>query len=209
MEIGNRVFAGLEGSRGNGSAEVTAGELDGRRGAANVHEGGKILVRAAKCVGNPASESRVIKLPAAMAGAGLYDRGKMIALVAPQGTNDSDIVDAAADMRKPIGDGDAGFAVAREGAQAADHRALHFGEVVAEADGVDEFSGVFVVLGIEGIDVADAAAHEKEDNGPGLRLLQEGGGNFLRLGKEAAERQSKKSTPELVNKATARVAAAW
>ena len=45
-----------------------------------------------------------------------------------------------------------------------DHRPLHLRDVVAEADGVDQLAGLLVVLGIEGVDVADAAAHEQEDD---------------------------------------------
>src|SRR6185295_11152653 len=123
----------------------------------------------------------MIKLPSAMAGAGFDDSGKMIALVTPHGANNSDVVDHTADVRKPIGNGYAGFAVTRKGAQAGNDRALHFSEVVAEADGVDELSCVLVVLRIESVDVADAAAHEKEDDGPGLRLTDDGLGNFFRL----------------------------
>ncbi len=114
----------------------------------------------------------MIELPSAMAGGGFDDGGKMIALVAPHRADDGDVVDHAADVRKPIGDRDAGFAVAREGAQAGNHRALHLGEVVAEADGIDELARALVVLGIEGVDVADAAAHEKEDDGLGLSVDQ-------------------------------------
>ena len=44
------------------------------------------------------------------------------------------------------------------------------GDVVAEADGVDQLARVLVVLRIEGIDVADAAAHEQEDDRFGLGL---------------------------------------
>ena len=60
--------------------------------------------------------------------------------------------------------------VPRERAQAGDHRPLHLGEVVAEADGIDQLAGPFVVLGIEGVDMADAAAHEQEDDRLGLGL---------------------------------------
>ena len=42
--------------------------------------------------------------------------------------------------------------------------------VVAEADGIDQLAGVLVVLRIEGVDVADAAAHEQEDDRLGLGL---------------------------------------
>ena len=48
------------------------------------------------------------------------------------------------------------------------HRPLHLRDVVAEADGVDQFAGPLVVLGIERVDVADAAAHEQKDDRLGL-----------------------------------------
>ena len=209
MEIGNRRFASLKRSRRNGGAEIAAGKLNGRRGTPDVHEGGKIFVRAAERVGNPAPERRMIKLASAMAGAGFDDGGKVIALVAPHGADDGDVVDHAADVGEPVGNRNAGLAMALEGAQAGNHRALHLGEVVAEADGVDELSRVPVVLGVEGVDVADASAHEEKDDGLGLRLTEEGLGNFLRLSEDAAQSQPEKSTADLVDETAARVAAAW
>jgi len=81
-------------------------------------------------------------------------------------------------------------------------------DVVGFGDNLDQLAGVLVVLGIEGVDVADAAAHEKEDDGLGLRLTDYGLGNFLRLGQDTAERQPEKSATDLVDETTARIAAA-
>src|SRR5687768_14937841 len=112
MKIGNRRLASLKWRRGDGGAEVTTRELDRRGWAPDVHEGGKVFVCAAECIGNPASKSWVIKLTAAMAGGSFDDGGKMIALVAPHGADDGDIVDHTANVREPIGDGNAGLAIA-------------------------------------------------------------------------------------------------
>jgi hypothetical protein len=47
---------------------------------------------------------------------------------------------------------------------AGNNRAFHFGKVIAEADSIDHRPGPFIILGIEGIDVADAAAHEQKNH---------------------------------------------
>src|SRR6185436_12933801 len=45
-----------------------------------------------------------------------------------------------------------------------------FGHIVSEGGPIHEFAGMFVVFGIERVQLADAAAHEKEDYGLRLRL---------------------------------------
>src|SRR5262245_6192904 len=99
-----------------------------------------------------------------MAGASLNDSGKMVDLMAPHRTHYRNLVDHAPDVREPVRDRDTRLPVACEGALAEDHGPFHFGAVVAEADGINHLARPFVVFGIECVYVADAAAHEQEDD---------------------------------------------
>ena len=102
-KLGIGVVAGLKRRGRHGRAEITAGQLHGRRRPADVHERRQVLVRGAQRIRDPASEGRMIELPAAMAGAG-FDHGReMVAFVAPHRSDDGDLVDHAADVREPIG----------------------------------------------------------------------------------------------------------
>ena len=95
----------------------------------------------------------------------VFDNGrKMVRLVAVHGAHHGEFVNHAAHVREPIRYGNARLTIALKGPENWDHRAFHGGVIVAKTDGVHHGSGEFVVFGIEGIDVADAAAHEKVDN---------------------------------------------
>ena len=104
------------------------------------------------------------------------------------------------------------FAVARERALAGNHRPLHLRQVVAEADRVDQLAGPLVVLRIERVDVADAAAHEQEDDG--LRLGREDAARAAASGispasaQNAAQRDAEEPAAGSVEKATPRDPAA-
>ena len=137
---------------------------------------------------------------------GLDDRRKMIALVAPHRAHDGDLVDHAADVREPVRNRNARLAVPRERALAGDDRPLHLRQVVAESDGVDQFAGPLVVLGIERVDVADAAAHEQENDrlGLGREVRAEAQLRDLAgLRPQRAQRQAEKAAAGLVEKTAA------
>ena len=105
-----------------------------------------------------------------MPGAGFNHRGKMISFVTPHRAHYGNIINHAAHIGKPIRNGNARFAVAGEGAQARDDRPSHFRQVVTEANRVNELARVFVILGIEGINVADTPTHKKKDDRLRFRL---------------------------------------
>ena len=189
IQVRDRHRAGLKRRGRVGGAQVAAGQLHGRRGAADVDEGRQILVAGAERIGDPAAEGRMVERAAAMAGLGFDDGGKVIAFVAPHRADDGDVVDHAADVREPVGDRHAGLAVMLEGAQAGNDRTLHLRDVVAEADGVDQLAGVLVVLGVEGVDVADAAAHEKEDDRFGFFIAGQTRVELSILGPKRAQRR--------------------
>src|SRR5215469_5167081 len=113
----------------------------------------------------------MIELATAVAGSGLDNRGEMIALVAPHGAHDGELIDDSADIRKPVRHRNPRLAIGGEGSQARDHRTLHLRHVVAETDGVDHLPGPLVVFRVEGIDMADPAAHEQKDYRLGLGLI--------------------------------------
>src|ERR1051325_2243285 len=111
----------------------------------------------------------MIELPPAVAGRWFDNRREMVAFVAPHRANNRDFVDGTSHMREPIGNWNARFAVTRERAQARNDRTLHRGQIVAKPNRIDEFARPFVMLGIEGVDVTDPAAHEEKNDRPGLR----------------------------------------
>ena len=106
----------------------------------------------------------MIELPADMPGAGLDDRRKMVRLVAPHRPHNRQLIDHAAQVRKPIGDRNPRLAVAGELSLAIDNGPLHLGQVVAEPDDVDHLARPLVIFRIERVDVADPATHEQKDN---------------------------------------------
>ena len=73
--------------------------------------------------------------------------GKWFALVAPHRPDDGDLIDHAADVREPVGHRNAGLAVTRERPQAGNDGPAHLGQVVAEADGVDQLAGPALSFG--------------------------------------------------------------
>src|SRR5262245_58870365 len=139
-----------------------------------------------------------------------FDNGReVITFVAPQGPYDRDLVNDAADVWKPIGDRRAGLAIILEGAQATYNRALHLRHVVAEADGVDQFAGVLISLGVEGVDVADAAAQKEKNDGIGLLGAWQTRVEFSILGPKSADGSAHKSAHRLMQHMAARNFAAW
>jgi hypothetical protein len=106
----------------------------------------------------------VIELPAAMAGARLDDGRKMVPFMAPHRSHDGDIVDHAAHVWEPIGNGNSGFAIASERPLTGDYRPFHLRLIIAETDRIDELAGPLVVLRIERVDMTYAATHEQEDH---------------------------------------------
>src|SRR6185369_6994570 len=141
-------------------AEIAARQLHRRRRPANIDKRWQIAIGAAERVGNPTAEARMIEYAATVTGARLDNGRKVVPFMAPHRTYDGDVVDDAADVRKPIGHRNAGLAIARERPQARQHRPPNRRHVIAETDGVDERAGPFLVFGIKGIDMTDAAAHE-------------------------------------------------
>ena len=62
---------------------------------------------------------------------------------------------------------------------AGNDRTLHLGQVVSESNRVDQRARPFVSLGIEGVDMADPAAHEQENDGLDARGEMRGQPGFL------------------------------
>ncbi len=85
---------------------------------------------------------------------------------------------------------------------------LHLRDVVAEADGVDQFAGVLVALRIESIDVADAAAHEKKDDRIGLFITGQTGVELAVFGPKRADGPAQKGADGLLKQVAARNQAA-
>ena len=153
----------------------------------------------------------MIKLSPPMPGARLDHGRKMVPFMAPHRTDHREVVDDTADIRKPVGNWNARFAVPRERAQAGNDRASHGGEIVPESNSIDELARVFVPLGIEGIDVADAAAHEQENNRLRTRLEMRAENRLLELARlrpETAHGNAQKAAARLEQKVPARDAAA-
>ncbi len=92
-------------------------------------------------------------------------RREMICLVAPHRPHYRDVVDHTSDLRKPVRNRDTRLSVACEGAMTRNDRTLHLGQVVSKSNRVDQRARPFVSLGIEGVDMADPAAHEQENDG--------------------------------------------
>ena len=169
VEVRDRRRARLERRRRHARAEVSARQLHRRRRPPDVHERGQVLVGRSERVRHPTPQRGVVDLPPAVPRAGLDDGGKVVDLGAPHRPHDGDVVDPAAHVREPVRDRGSRLTVPGERAPAGDDRPLHFRAVVAEPHRVDERTGPLVVLGIERVDVADAAAHEQKDHRLGLR----------------------------------------
>src|SRR6188474_2759361 len=97
-------------------------------------------VGGAECVGDPASERRMVELAAAMYAGGLDNGWEMVPLVTPHGAHDGELVDDLAHVGNPVGHRDARFSVVLERPQNRDNRTLHLGDVVAEPNRVDELA---------------------------------------------------------------------
>jgi hypothetical protein len=70
---------------------------------------------------------------------------------------------------------------------------------------------VLVILGIERVDMADAAAHEEKNDGPGLRGVMRADYRILYLAgfrPDSAEREPQEPATDLVDEIAAREAAA-
>ena len=133
-----------------------------------------------------------------MAGARFDDRREVVAFVAPHGAHHGDLVDDPANVRKPVRYGSAGFAMPGEGAVTRNYRALHGGQVVSETHGIDQFAGMRIALRVKGVDVADSAGHEQEDDRSGFGSEvgpHNGIGDLAGLGPQAAECDAEKSAP--------------
>ena len=131
-----------------------------------------------------------------MAGARFDDRGEVVALVAPHRAHHRDLVDDPADVWKPVRHGSAGFAMSGEGAVTRNYRSLHGGQVVSETHGIHQLAGMRIALRVEGVDVADSAGHEQEDDGSrfGSEVGPHNGiGDLAGLGPQAAECDAEKS----------------
>ena len=91
---------------------------------------------------------------------------------------------------------------------AANDRPLDLGDVVAERGDVDHLAGVLVALGIEGVDVAHAAAHEQEDDRLGprqeMRQVQRRILNLPRLRPKRAHRRAEEPAAGQVKHAPTR-----
>src|SRR5260370_19363487 len=103
----------------------------------------------------------MIELASAVPRGSLDDRWKVIALVAPHRAHHGELINHFADVREPVGNRNTGLPILFERTQCGDYRPLHWSYVVSEADGIDQFTGVLVVLRIERIDMADATAHDE------------------------------------------------
>ena len=143
------------------------------RAIAHDDEGGEVLIFAAEAIDGPGAERRAAgELRAA--GAEVDGRG-VVEGVAVATADDGQIIGMFGEMGVEGGDLQAGFAAAIE----LPRRAAHEGFSEIDAAGDEAFAegtgeGLAVVLaegrfGVEGIDVADAAVHEEEDDVFGLR----------------------------------------
>ncbi len=91
----------------------------------------------------------MIELAAAVAGAGLNHCGKVVAFVAPHRPDDGELIDDAAYVREPVGNRDPDCPYLVKVRQTGNDGPPHRGNVIAEADGIDQFAGPLVVLGVE------------------------------------------------------------
>ncbi len=143
-----------------------------------------------------------------MSGRRFDHRREMVPLVTPHRTHDRDVIDHATDIRKPIGDRGAGLPITREGAVASNDRALHLCQVVAETDGVDEFTHVLVAFRIKGVEVTYTPTHEEEDDrlrfGFSMRMEQRVL-DLSYLSKEATQRGAEEPATSLMQKAAPRI----
>ena len=201
---------GLKGRRRVAGAEIAAGQLHGRRRPADIHERRQILVRGAQRIGDPTAQTGVFELPQRLAGGSFQHCRKVVRLMAVHGAHHGDVVDHFTDVREPVRDRNARFSVVLVRAQNRNHGPLHGRVVVAEADGIHDLAGVLVVLGIERIDVAHAAAHEEEDDGLGVRRARQAGvlHQLALLREKRTERGAQESGGGLEQKAAPRDPAA-
>ena len=154
-------------------------------------------------MGNPTAKGRVVKSSPTVSGASFNHGRKMIAFVAPHGTYDGNVIDHASHVGKPIRNGDPRLTIMRERAVTGDDRALHLGLVVAEANGINELTGVLIALRIECVDVADPSAHEQENHRLGFggeMRPQHGILDFSSLGPDAAQGSPKKPPTSAMEK---------
>jgi hypothetical protein len=151
----------------------------------------------------------MIELAEGLAGGMLQHSRKMVGLVAVHGTDDRDFVDHLSHVRKPVGDGDAGFPVSLERSQARDYGTLHGRVIVAEADRIHDFACMPVVLRIECVDVAHAAAHEEVDHRFRARCARKNRiAELPVLGPQRSQRRAQEAGGRLQQKTPARNAPA-
>ena len=193
---GNR--ASLKRRRCVAGAEVAAGQLYGRRGASDVDVGGQILIAGSERVGHPASEGRIIESASAMAGLRFDHRREVIAFLAPEGPHDRYVVNYTANVGKPVRDRCARLAIVLESPQTGDNGALHLGNVVSEADSIDQFTSVLVAFGVKSVDMTDAAAHEEEDDRVGFLAARQIRIELAVLRPKRAHRSAQKSADGLL-----------
>ena len=153
----------------------------------------------------------MVELPASMPRTRLDHRREMVRFVTPHRSDHGNLVDHAADVRKPVGNRNARLTIATKSALARNDGPAHLCQIVAEADDIDHLARPFIVLGIEGVDMADAAAHEKKDDGFHLGRemgAKEGIGDLAGFGPEAAQRDSQETAAYLMKELATRDSAA-
>src|SRR5262249_33705142 len=154
--------------------------------------------------GDPAPEAWMIERAAPMSRTRLDDGREMVSLVAPYRPDHGQLIDHAANVRKPVGDRDARLPIPRECAQTGNHGPSHLGLVIAEPDDIDQLPRPLVVLRVEGVDMADATAHEQRDDrrrsGPEVRTKR-GVADLAGLCPESAHGDAKEAAAALMQEA--------
>ena len=207
IQIRNRCVARAKRSGGRSGAEIPARQLHGRRWTPHVDERRQVLVRASQRIRDPASQAGMIERAAAMPG-GRFNHGrKMIALVIPHGTHHGNLVDHAADVRQDVGHRNSRLSARFKRADTRNDGPLDLGDVVSECGAVHHFPGMLVVLRVERIQLADAAAHEEIDDGFGLGFEMRADPAILQLAvfrQESAERGTEESAGSTRHKSAPR-----
>lgn len=155
-DVGSLVDRGEEGRapewRANGGGDLRTED----------DESGEVLVVSAETVGEPGAHG----WSSNDVGAGVHhdERGLVVGDLSEYGADDTDVVDALADVGKELADFDAALAVLFE-FEGGLHERASFALVAEVATG----HGLTVVLGehwlgVEAVDVGEATVHEEEDD---------------------------------------------
>ncbi len=153
----------------------------------------------------------MVERAAAMPRGRFNDCRKVIAFVIPHGTHHGNLVDDAPDIRQDVRHWNARLSTRFKRPDAGNDGPLDFGHVVSECGAVHHFPGMLVVLRVERIQLADAAAHEKVDDGFGLGLEMRADPAILQLAvfrQHSAERRAEEAAGGTRHKSAPRDSAA-